>query len=110
MTEFNTQFRVPTDHPCLPGHFPGHPIVPGVVLLDCVLECLRTLVEQPLVLRAIVSAKFLQAIAPNMAVDVNINLSDAGSDQMKARFTAMHANALAFEGSFLLDRSPEAVR
>lgn len=22
------------DHPALPGHFPGHPIVPGVVILD----------------------------------------------------------------------------
>jgi 3-hydroxymyristoyl/3-hydroxydecanoyl-(acyl carrier protein) dehydratase len=27
---------VPADHPSLPGHFPGNPIVPGVLLLDCV--------------------------------------------------------------------------
>jgi len=25
---------VGADHPALPGHFPGHPIVPGVVILD----------------------------------------------------------------------------
>ncbi|MGI9435448.1 MAG: hydroxymyristoyl-ACP dehydratase [Geminicoccaceae bacterium] len=25
---------VPDDHPCLPGHFPSHPIVPAVVILD----------------------------------------------------------------------------
>lgn len=30
--EFNWQ--VPIDHPALAGHFPGSPIVPGVVLLD----------------------------------------------------------------------------
>ena len=28
------------DHPALPGHFPGDPIVPGVVLLNEVLSAL----------------------------------------------------------------------
>ena len=25
---------IPADHPCLPGHFPGRPIVPAVLILD----------------------------------------------------------------------------
>ena len=28
------RFSVPHDHPSLSGHFPGRPIVPGVVVLD----------------------------------------------------------------------------
>lgn len=29
---------VAADHPALPGHFPGEPIVPGVMLLDQVMQ------------------------------------------------------------------------
>lgn len=28
-------------HPALPGHFPGRPLVPGVVLLDAVLQSVQ---------------------------------------------------------------------
>ena len=35
------QFSIPHDHPSLPGHFPGRPIVPGVVMLERVLEAIE---------------------------------------------------------------------
>ena len=37
-----TKFTIPHDHPCLPGHFPGQPIVPGVLVLDHVLAAIET--------------------------------------------------------------------
>lgn len=33
---------IPASHPSLPGHFPGNPIVPAVVILDEVLNALLT--------------------------------------------------------------------
>jgi acyl-CoA synthetase (AMP-forming)/AMP-acid ligase II/3-hydroxymyristoyl/3-hydroxydecanoyl-(acyl carrier protein) dehydratase len=35
------EFQVPANHPALPGHFPGRPIVPGVVVLDRVIAHLQ---------------------------------------------------------------------
>ena len=35
------EFSIPVDHPALPGHFPGRPIVPGVVVLDRVLAAIE---------------------------------------------------------------------
>lgn len=35
-------FTIPADHPSLPGHFPGRPLVPGVVLLERVVEAIET--------------------------------------------------------------------
>lgn len=40
-TSFQRDFRVAADHPSLPGHFPGAPLVPGVMLLEQVALALR---------------------------------------------------------------------
>ncbi len=54
--------RVLHDHPSLAGHFPGRPIVPGVVLLDCVIAGLETASGRRVV--RIDQAKFLAALQP----------------------------------------------
>ncbi|WP_395679590.1 hydroxymyristoyl-ACP dehydratase [Dokdonella sp.] len=36
----SARIRIEVDHPSLPGHFPGNPVVPGVVLLDRVAQAL----------------------------------------------------------------------
>jgi len=42
MSRYAFEFSVPAGHPALPGHFPGRPVVPGVLLLD---EALRALAQ-----------------------------------------------------------------
>ena len=40
-SEITQSLRIAAAHPALPGHFPGNPIVPGVVLLDHVAAALE---------------------------------------------------------------------
>lgn len=56
-------FVIPPDHPALPGHFPGHPVVPGVLILGHVLAALAQRVG-PVRVTGIPQAKFLAPLAP----------------------------------------------
>jgi 3-hydroxyacyl-[acyl-carrier-protein] dehydratase len=103
MNEILTHTSVPRGHPSLPGHFPGRPIVPGVVLLNLVFEAIRTQLTAGVELQSIVSAKFLRACEPEQRVDMHIKLAPADQpNHLKARFTATHESIPVLEGSFLL--------
>ena len=66
------------DHPSLAGHFPGHPVVPGVVLLNEVLETLRHGSEAPLVVTGLPMVKFSSPLRPGEVVTIHIDEEGAG--------------------------------
>ena len=70
---------VPVDHPSFAGHFPGRPILPGVLLLAEVMEALRTLGDAVAVGGCeIASAKFLSPVAPGDELTITLNVSSSG--------------------------------
>jgi 3-hydroxyacyl-[acyl-carrier-protein] dehydratase len=68
-------FRVPATHPSLPGHFPGRPVVPGVVILDGVLECAADWLGRPLAVRALPQVKFLAPLLPEQEARLRLTLA-----------------------------------
>ncbi|PKO91409.1 MAG: hypothetical protein CVU16_08040 [Betaproteobacteria bacterium HGW-Betaproteobacteria-10] len=55
---------VPTDHPALAGHFPGRPIVPGVVLLDRAILFAEQRLAIPARQWKVNNAKFFSPVEP----------------------------------------------
>jgi 3-hydroxymyristoyl/3-hydroxydecanoyl-(acyl carrier protein) dehydratase len=98
---FEYQLTVPYDHPCLAGHFPGEPIVPGVILLDAVREALQSWQPQ-FRLTGIRQVKFLIPLLPGQALDIQLEEQEG-----RLRFRAHHAEALIMQGEGILEsRAP----
>lgn len=64
-------FRIPADHPSLPGHFPGRPVVPGVVLLERVLDAIEAEGTQAGALR-LPQVKFLRPLLPEQSARIEL--------------------------------------
>jgi acyl-CoA synthetase (AMP-forming)/AMP-acid ligase II len=75
--------HVGADHPSFAGHFPGHPVLPGVVLLSLVMQALADQPALQLLLGAtptITQAKFLAPVTPAQAArPLHLSLQPQGS-------------------------------
>ncbi len=65
------QFSIPSDHPSLPGHFPGRPVVPGVIVLERVLEAIEA-TYGPLGPLRLPQVKFVQPLLPDELAEIAI--------------------------------------
>ena len=72
---------IPADHPAFAGHFPGHPVLPGVALLSLVMQALAAqpalaarLGEQP----RIDNAKFLSPVGPGAVLQLRLHEQGTG--------------------------------
>lgn len=72
------QFRIPHDHPALPGHFPGNPVVPGVLVLEHVLSLLNASHGELPALR-LPQVKFLQPLLPGQEAVVELEMRGPAS-------------------------------
>lgn len=67
----NYSFTIPATHPSLKGHFPNNPIVPGVVILDEIINIINEL-KPELTVTAIPTVKFTHPLLAEQQVTVEI--------------------------------------
>ncbi|UNK48444.1 hypothetical protein MNR01_11795 [Lysobacter sp. S4-A87] len=88
-------FVIAADHPCLPGHFPGRPLVPGVVLLDHVIAEIEA-GHGPLPPLGLPQVKFLQPLLPGEEAHIEI----AGAAP-RWRFRVLRGDTLLASGDIV---------
>ena len=88
MTTMTARFSLPQDHPSLPGHFPGRPIVPGVLLLDAAFNAIGMPVLK------VIRAKFLAPVRPGEEVEINLTWRNGS----RVTFTGQSGGKIYFSG------------
>jgi 3-hydroxyacyl-[acyl-carrier-protein] dehydratase len=63
------------DHPVFAGHFPGHPIIPGVLLLDWTQTAIEATLGQPV--HALIEAKFHSPATPADTLTLEFDIGAA---------------------------------
>ncbi len=97
-TSHRARFAIAASHPSLPGHFPGEPVVPGVVVLDQVIDAAQTWLGHALSPRALTQVKFLSPLLPDEAAEIALELDGASF-----RFRVDAAGRAIAQGSAVLD-------
>lgn len=64
MRRADFEWIIPAGHPAFAGHFPGRPIVPGVVLLDRALFFAEAFLGRAATAWHIAQAKFFSPVGP----------------------------------------------
>jgi 3-hydroxyacyl-[acyl-carrier-protein] dehydratase len=88
--------RFAPDHPALAGHFPQHPIIPGVLLLDEALHAIEQAAARDTPGLGgthwhIAQVKFHRVVQPGEAVRVQFSEQTSGAGAPRALRIELHA-------------------
>ena len=105
-----TTVLIAPDHPAFAGHFPGRPIVPGVVLLDAAVHAVLQARQTPTakdgesLVRTcqISSAKFLSPVGPGETLTISYTAAASGS----TRFDISSGGRKVATGTLVLPSAP----
>jgi len=96
-SRYTAAFTIPREHPALPGHFPGRPVVPGVLILDEVRLAAEHWLGRGHAIRRLPQGKFVAPMLPGETA--TIELSRAGST---LSFSVTRDEVIVAKGTFEL--------
>lgn len=94
-------FVIDAAHPCLPGHFPGQPLVPGVVILDRVVAAIESSHGPQGALR-LPQVKFVQSLLPGEQASITLDATQRDGVS-RWRFRVERDGVLLASGELVAD-------
>ena len=95
--------HIPADHPAFAGHFPGAPIVPGVVLLDEALHHIATALAVAPDHCTLTAVKFTSIVRPGQPLALRFETLPSG----RVHFELESASQIVATGSLSLAATGE---
>lgn len=80
-----TEIVISADHPALAGHFPGNPIVPGVVLLDETLHAIARITGASVAQCTLSTVKFKHIVRAGQPLTLSFDAEGARSLRFELR-------------------------
>ena len=101
-------YHVEGDEYFLQGHFPGHPVVPGVILCEIIAQTAGVLVEEELkkgllsLFTGMEQVRFRRMVRPGDTIHTTCSMIRASGSLIKIRGEARVEGQVCAEGVFLL--------
>jgi len=93
-------FVIDPSHPSLPGHFPGAPVVPGVLVLERVFAAIEA-VHGPLGATRLPQVKFVQPLLPGERAEVELADVAIEGEAPRWRFRVLRGDTLVASGEIV---------
>ncbi len=102
---------VTMNEPFFQGHFPGHPVMPGVLILEAMAQCSAIMAlgsipaeeraNKVIYFMAIDGARFRKPVVPGDQLELHCEMLKSKGTIIKVRGEARVAGAVAAEGEFM---------
>jgi 3-hydroxyacyl-[acyl-carrier-protein] dehydratase len=108
--EIKADLAIHAGHKIFEGHFPGHPVVPGVCMMEMVKEIMEEVIGKKTNLVSAGEMKFLAIINPEENTDIQAALKykieETGNITVSATLFKNERIYFKFKGIFDIQKSP----